>query len=381
MYYFDNAATSYPKPERVYKALIDIMKTSGANPGRGSHTMALEASRIIYNTRYKLAKLFNIDNPLRIAFTQNATFSLNMAIKGHLKKGDHVITTSLEHNSVLRPLYSLEEDAQVELTIVKADNKGNIKASDILNNIRKETKAIVMTHASNLTGTILPVEEVGRVLKGKGITLIVDASQSAGYLSIDVEKLNIDILCFTGHKSLYGPQGTGGIYVREGLELSPIMEGGSGSQSKLKRQPREMPDLLEYGTLNAPAIGALGEGVDFINEIGIENIRVHEERLTRLFIDGIKDIALIDIYGEITEVRTPVVALNIDGVDPAEVSSLLDEEYSIATRPGMHCAPLAHESIGTGETGAVRFSFSYFNTEEEVRYAINAMKEIVESLN
>ena len=381
MYYFDNAATSYPKPERVYKALIDIMKTSGANPGRGSHTMALEASRIIYNTRYKLAKLFNIDNPLRIAFTQNATSSLNMAIKGYIKKGDHVITTSLEHNSVLRPLYSLEEDEQVELTIVKADNKGNINASDILNSIRKETKAIVMTHASNLTGTILPVEEIGRMLKEKGITLIVDASQSAGYLSIDVEKLNIDILCFTGHKSLYGPQGTGGIYVREGLELSPIMEGGSGSHSKLKRQPKEMPDLLEYGTLNAPAIGALGEGVDFINEIGIENIRGHEERLTRLFIDGIKDIPLIDVYGEFTEVRTPVVALNIDGVDPAEVSSLLDEEYSIATRPGMHCAPLAHESIGTDETGAVRFSFGYFNTEEEVRYAVNAIKEIVESLN
>lgn len=380
MYYFDNAATSYPKPKEVYDELIDIMKTKGANPGRGSHTMALEASRVIYSTRCKLAGLFNIDNPLNIAFTQNATHSLNMAIKGYLGKGDHVVTTSLEHNSVLRPLYSLEEDRGLELTIVEADRNGGIDTETILSAVREDTKAVVMTHASNLTGTILPVKEIGKVCKERGITLIVDASQSAGYLDIDVNEMNIDILCFTGHKSLYGPQGTGGIYVRENLELAPIMEGGSGSHSKLKRHPREMPDLLEYGTLNAPAIGALGAGVDFITKIGLKNIRLHEEELVKTFLEGIADLPHIQIYGDRKIKRTPAVTLNIAGTDPAEVSQLLDEEYGIATRPGMHCAPLAHKSIGTYETGAVRFSFGYFNTIEEVEYAVKALKEIVESL-
>jgi len=380
MYYFDNAATSYPKPNEVYDKLIDIMKTKGANPGRGSHTMALEASRVIYDTRCKLANLFNIDNPLNIAFTPNATQSLNMAIKGYLRKGDHVVTTSLEHNSVLRPIYSLEEDRGVEVTIVEADSNGIISTEDISSAIKKNTRAVVMTHASNLTGTILPIKEVGKLCRERNITLIVDASQSAGYLDIDVDDMNIDILCFTGHKSLYGPQGTGGIYLREGIELTPIMEGGSGSHSKLKRHPREMPDLLEYGTLNAPAIGALGGGIDFNTNIGLENIRLHEEELVKIFVEGISDLPYIEVYGDLEKKRTPVVTLNIAGTDPAEVSQLLDEEYSIATRPGMHCAPLAHRSIGTYETGAVRFSFGYFNTIEEVEYAVKALKDIVESL-
>ncbi len=380
MYYFDNAATSYPKPKEVYDELIDIMKTRGANPGRGSHTMALEASRVIYDTRCKLAKLFNIDNPLNIAFTQNATHSLNMAIKGYLKRGDHVVTTSLEHNSVLRPLYSLEEDCGLELTIVEAGRDGGLDAETILSAMRDDTRAVVMTHASNLTGTILPVKEIGEVCRKRGITLIVDASQSAGYLDIDVEEMNIDILCFTGHKSLYGPQGTGGIYVKEGIEITPLMEGGSGSHSKLKRHPREMPDLLEYGTLNAPAIGALGAGIDFITKIGLSNIRTHEEKLLKTFMDGIAGLPHIELYGKTEGRKTPVVTMNIKGVDPAEVSQLLDEEYGIATRPGMHCAPLAHRSIGTYETGAVRFSFGYFNSLVEVAYTVNALKEIVESI-
>jgi len=380
MYYFDNAATSYPKPKEVYDELIDIMKTKGANPGRGSHTMALEASRVIYDTRCKLANLFNIDNPLNIAFTQNATHSLNMAIKGYLRKGDHVVTTSLEHNSVLRPLYSLEEDCGLELTIVESDRDGTIDTENLLSAIREDTRAVVMTHASNLTGTILPVKEIGKVCREKGVTLIVDASQSAGYLDIDVEEMNIDILCFTGHKSLYGPQGTGGIYVKEGIEITPLMEGGSGSHSKLKRHPREMPDLLEYGTLNAPAIGALGAGIDFITKIGLSNIRMHEEKLLKTFMDGIAGLSHIKVYGKIEGRKTPVVTMNIKGIDPAEVSQLLDEEYGIATRPGMHCAPLAHKSIGTYETGAIRFSFGYFNSLVEVAYTVNALKEIVESL-
>ena len=376
MSYFDNAATSYPKPDEVYSVLIETMRNKGGNPGRGSHRMAIEAFRAVYETRVKLAKLFNIDDPLRIAFTQNATMSLNFAIKGVLEKGDHVITTSLEHNSVLRPLFSMEDQEKVDLTIVEADYQGLISIEDIEKSIQKNTKAIVITHASNLTGTIIPIEKIGEIAKKHGILLIVDASQSAGVLEIDVNKMNIDILCFTGHKSLFGPQGTGGIYLRKGVEIRPLMEGGSGSHSKLKRQPQEMPDLLECGTLNAPAIAALGAGVDFILKTGMENIRKHENEITEAFIKGVKGIEGVRVYGPETEKRTPVVTLNIGDIDPAELSALLDEEYDIAVRPGMHCAPLAHRSIGTYETGAVRFSFGYFNTIKEVTEAIKALKEI-----
>lgn len=378
MYYFDNAATSYPKPDEVYGVLIEVMKNKGGNPGRGSHVMALEAFRAVYETRVKLAELFNVKDPLRIAFTQNATMSLNFAIKGLLKEGDHVITTSLEHNSVLRPLFSMEDQDGVELTIIDADSHGRINIESIEAAVKKNTRAIVITHASNLTGTIIPIKKVGEIAKEHDILLIVDASQSAGILEIDVEDMNIDILCFTGHKSLFGPQGTGGIYLRKGVELKPLMEGGSGSHSKLRRQPRDMPDLLECGTLNAPAIAALGAGVDFILKKGLENIRKHEKDIAEAFINGLKNIDEVKIYGPETEERTPVVAINIAEIDPSEISSLLDEEYSIAVRPGMHCAPLAHKSIGTYETGAVRFSFGYFNTMKEISYAIEAIKDIAD---
>jgi len=376
MSYFDNAATSYPKPDEVYSVLIETMRNKGGNPGRGSHRMAIEAFRAVYETRVKLAKLFNIDDPLRIAFTQNATMSLNFAIKGVLEKGDHVITTSLEHNSVLRPLFSMEEQKKIDLTIVEADYQGLISLDDIEKSIQENTKAIVITHASNLTGTIIPIEKIGEIAKKHGIILIVDASQSAGILEIDVDKMNIGILCFTGHKSLFGPQGTGGIYLRKGVEIKPLMEGGSGSHSKLKRQPQEMPDLLECGTLNAPGIAALGAGVDFILKTGMENIRKHEDEITEVFIKGVKGIEGVRVYGPETGKRTPVVALNIGDIDPAELSAILDEEYDIAVRPGMHCAPLVHKSIGTYETGAVRFSFGYFNTAKEITEAITAVKEI-----
>jgi cysteine desulfurase family protein len=376
MYYFDNAATSYPKPEEVYSVLIETMKNKGGNPGRGSHTMALEASRAVYDTREKLAALFNIKDPLRIAFTQNATMSLNFAIKGALKKGDHVVTTSLEHNSVLRPIFSMEDEEGVEVTVLEADNHGRIKIESIDEAVKENTRAIIITHASNLTGTIISLEKVGEIAKKHGVLLIVDASQSAGILEVDVDKMNIDILCFTGHKSLFGPQGTGGIYLREGVAIKPIMEGGSGAHSKLRRQPGEMPDLLECGTLNAPAIAALGAGVDFIMRTGIDNIRKHEENITAAFIEGMKGIEGVRIYGPEREERTPVVAINIGDLDPSEVSSILDEEYHISTRPGMHCAPLAHRSIGTYETGAVRFSFGYFNTMDEITYAIGAVRDI-----
>ncbi|WP_372714246.1 aminotransferase class V-fold PLP-dependent enzyme, partial [Ilyobacter sp.] len=229
MYYFDNAATSYPKPEEVYSVLIETMKNKGGNPGRGSHTMALEASRAVYDTREKLAALFNIKDPLRIAFTQNATMSLNFAIKGALKKGDHVVTTSLEHNSVLRPIFFMEDEEGVEVTVLEADSHGRIKIESIDEAVKENTRAIIITHASNLTGTIISLEKVGKIAKKHGVLLIVDASQSAGILEVDVDKMNIDILCFTGHKSLFGPQGTGGIYLREGVALKPIMEGGSGA--------------------------------------------------------------------------------------------------------------------------------------------------------
>jgi cysteine desulfurase family protein len=374
LYYFDNAATSYPKPEEVYRVLIDTMKNKGGNPGRGSHTMALDAAREVYSTREKLAKLFNIEDPLRIAFTQNATMSLNFAIKGTLNSGGHVITTSLEHNSVLRPIFSMEDENNVEVTVIEADSHGEIEIRSIEAAIKENTRAIIMTHASNLTGTINPIEEIGKITKKNNLLFVVDASQSAGVQDIDVEKMDIDILCFTGHKSLFGPMGTGGIYLKNGVDIRPIMEGGSGSQSKLRRQPRNMPDILECGTLNAPAIAALGAGVDFIMDVGIENIRNHEEEITAAFIDGLNSIEGVKIYGPRN--GAPIVTINMEGIDSSDLSSILDEEYGISTRPGMHCAPLAHKSIGTYETGAVRFSFGYFNTMKEISYALNALKDI-----
>ena len=375
IYYFDNSATSFPKPESVYKCVEKAVRLYGANPGRGGHRMAVEASQAIYETREKVASLFNIKNPLQIAFTYNSTYALNFAVKGAVPKDSHIITTSLEHNSVLRPVFYEKDENNAHVTIIEPSEDGNIHSEDIIAAMKPETKAVVLTHMSNVTGAIIDLLPITTEARKRNILTIVDVSQSAGFLDIDVEEMKIDILCFTGHKSLFGIQGTGGIYIREGISFSPIIEGGTGSFSKMKRQPHSMPEALEAGTLNTPGIVSLGAGIDFINSIGLENIRKHEYSLTEKFIEGIKNIEEIIIYGP--EKRGPVVTLNIKGVDSGDLAAYLDEEYGILTRAGIHCAPLAHESMHSGENGGVRFSFGYFNTEEDITYAINTLKNIV----
>ncbi|WP_293961234.1 aminotransferase class V-fold PLP-dependent enzyme [uncultured Fusobacterium sp.] len=377
--YFDNSATSFPKPEEVYKASERAMRVYGANPGRGGHRMAVEASKEIFKVREKIANLFNIKDPLRIAFTQNSTYALNFAIKGCINKKGHVITTALEHNSSLRPLFSKRDNGEIELELIYPEKNGDISIKKIIESIKEDTIAVVVNHISNVTGTIVDIEKIGKVTREKGVMLIVDASQSAGYLDIDVERDGIDILCFTGHKSLYGLQGSGGIYIREGIDFIPIIEGGTGSFSKLERQPLVMPEGLEAGTLNTLAIVSLGAGIDFIQKVGIENIRKHEDKLTQRFLTELKKIPEVEVYG--SDKRGPVVTLNIKGIDSGDLAAYLDEEYGILVRGGLHCAPKIHEAIGNGENGGVRFSFGFFNTDEEIEYAINAIKEIVAENN
>ena len=380
MVYFDNAATSYPKPERVYETIMTAMREYGANPGRSGHKMALKTSREIYETRELIGKLFNIENAMNIIFTFNATESLNMGIKGILKPGDHVITTSMEHNSVLRPIKYLERFG-VESTIVKGDKQGRILASDIEKSIKPNTKLIVNTHVSNLTGTIMPIEQIGKIAKNNGITYMVDAAQSAGVYDIDVEKMNIDLLAFPGHKGLLGPQGTGGLYIRDKLELVGLIQGGTGSASHSLDQPSITPDKFESGTPNAPGIIGLGAGIDYILHRGISNIREYEEELTMHFIEEASKVDGVILYGPLNkEEQGGVVALNIKDADSSEVSYILDQEYDIAVRPGLHCAPLAHKTIGTLEQGVVRFSFGIFNSHEEIDYCIKALKEIAKEV-
>jgi cysteine desulfurase family protein len=380
MYYFDNGATTFPKPQEVYDEIYRAMTEYGANPGRSGHDLALRASRGIYETREDLAKLFSVKNPMNIVFTYNCTESLNIGIKGLLKPGDHVITTSMEHNSVLRPIKHLESIG-VENTIVRCQRDGQIDPNEIKKAIRKNTRLIVTTHVSNLTGTIMPVKDIGSLAREHGIPYLLDAAQSAGVYQINVEELGVDMLAFPGHKGLLGPQGTGGLYIREGLKVEQFIQGGTGSASYSLNQPEEMPDKFESGTPNAPGIIGLGKGIQYINRRGMDNIRHHEEDLTRYFIEEAARIDGIKLYGPLDASRQgAVVALNIRDLDSSEISFVLNEEFGIYVRPGLHCAPLAHETIGTMEQGAVRFSFGPFNVLEELEYAINALHRISKEL-
>ena len=377
MIYFDNAATTLRKPDCVIQAVVQAMQSFG-NSGRGGHSGALSASRIIYDARAALAELFGAESPERIAFTANSTQALNTAIKGVLAPGDHVITTALEHNSVLRPLYELE-DRGVELTILPADSLGNIRYEDFEQEIRPNTKAIVTTHGSNLTGNLLDIAKIGAIARKLGLIYIVDASQTAGVFHIDVQKMGIDILCFTGHKGLLGPQGTGGLYVRSGLEIRPLLSGGSGVQTYLRSHPPQMPTALEAGTLNGHGIAGLGAAVRHLLEIGTQTVRERERELMMAFYQEVTRIPGITVYGDFTSMdRCAIVSLNVRDYDSGEVSDALSEEYGIATRPGAHCAPLMHKALGTVEQGAVRFSFSHYNTEEEIKIAVSALRELAQ---
>ena len=377
MIYLDNAATTMKKPQCVIDAVVAAMSHMG-NAGRGATTAALDASRVIYDTREKLSDLFNLQTPSRVAFTCNSTESLNTAIKGLLSSGDHAITTSLEHNSVLRPLYDLQSKG-MELSIVDCDENGNIDYNDFEKLIKENTKAIVCTHASNLVGNVLDVKKIGSIAKKHNLIFIVDASQSAGVFEIDMQDMNIDILCFTGHKGLLGPQGTGGICVREGIDVRPLKVGGSGVNTFSKEQPVEMPTHLEAGTLNGHALAGLNAALDYLKEEGIDNIQKREEELMFRFYNGIKDIKDIKIFGNFENKRAAIVTFNVGDIDSAAFSDELSFAYDISTRAGAHCAPLMHKAMNTVEQGAVRFSFSHYNTEEEIDTAIKAVKEIAAS--
>lgn len=377
MIYLDSSATSFLKPPQVAEAVFRSFNTIG-NAGRGAHAPTLNASRLIYDTREKLAALFGTPDPSRIAFTCNATEALNIAIHGAIHPGEHVITTACEHNSVLRPLY-LKEKEGTELTIIPADQKGRIRYDLLESSVKSNTSAIVLTHASNLSGNVTDLAFVSNFAKKHGLLLIVDASQTAGSLPINVVKMGIDILCFTGHKGFFGPQGTGGLYVREDLTLSPLKSGGSGVHSFDRQHPTDMPTALEAGTLNGHGIAGLNAGLDYILSTGVKNIHAKEISLARRFVNGISDISDLKLYGDIdAPLRTPIISLNIGNMSSASVSDILWEDYEICVRAGAHCAPLMHKTFGTEKQGAVRFSFSCFNTEAEIDTAIQAMHEIAE---
>ena len=377
MIYLDNAATTMRKPQEVIDAITAAMCSMG-NAGRGVNEASLGAARTVYDTREKLAGFFGAEDARQIVFTMNSTESLNIAIKGILNPGDHVISTVLEHNSVLRPLYEMEKKG-VEVTFLGCDEKGTLDYADFEKAIKENTKAIVCTHASNLTGNVLDIERIGRIAKAHNLLFIVDASQSAGCIEINMETMNIDILCFTGHKGLLGPQGTGGLCIHESVEIRPFKHGGSGIHSYEKGQPQAYPARLEAGTLNSHGIAGLCVAINYINTITIPVIAKKEQELLWHFYKGICNIPEIHIYGDFdTKERAAILSLNIEGYDSGTVSDLLSQEYDIATRPGAHCAPRMHQALGTTETGAVRFSFSSFNTMEEVETAIQALKELVE---
>lgn len=375
MIYLDNAATTLHKPQQVIDAVVHAMQSMG-NCARGTHEEALDAARTVYDARVRLALLFGCPRVDHVAFTANSTEALNIAINGLIGPGDHVISTDLEHNSVLRPLYRLEAEHGAELSFVPADKLGNVDYADFERLMKPNTRAVVCTNASNLTGTVLDIERIAKTAHSHGALVIVDASQTAGCWPIDMKKMGIDVLCFTGHKGLMGPQGTGGICVKEGIEIRPFKVGGSGVQSYSRTHPAEYPTRLEAGTLNGHGIAGLGAAAKFISETGVENIHAKERSLMLRFYEGVKDIEGVTVYGDFTKDKTAIVALNIRDYESGEVSYELSQDYGIATRPGAHCAPRMHKALGTAEVGAVRFSFSFYNTEEEIDEAVRAVAEL-----
>ena len=375
MIYLDNAATTLHKPEQVIEAVVNAMKTQG-NAARGTHNATLSASRTVYDARVKIAKFFNFDKPSNVIFTCNSTEALNIAINGIVKEGDKVVSTDTEHNSVLRPLYHLKKTKNIDLQFVKADKDGVIKLEDFRKLIDEKTKVVVVNHISNLTGNVNDIKSISKITHDVGAILIVDGSQSAGTRIVDVKELGIDVYCFTGHKGLYGPQGTGGFLVRDGIEIDAWKRGGSGVKTYEEDQPKEYPTRLEAGTLNSHGIAGLSAAIDFLNYVGVDNIEKKEKDLTEYFYKKVKEIDGIKVYGNFSLEHSAIVTLNVKDYDSGEVSDALSNDYGIATRPGAHCAPRLHIALGTKYQGAVRFSFSYFTTYEELDAAIIALREI-----
>lgn len=377
MIYLDNAATTLVKPPQVIDAVVKAMGTMG-NCSRGTHEEALSAARVVYSARERIAKLFNCPRADHVVFTANSTEALNIAISGIIGEGDEAVSTDLEHNSVLRPLYRLETERNVKLSFAAADRQGNIDYAQLASLITPKTRAVVCTHASNLTGNMLDIARIANLAHQNGAIMIVDASQSAGCIPIDMQAMGIDVLCFTGHKGLMGPQGTGGLCIMNGIEIRPFKVGGSGVQSYSRTQPEEYPTRLEAGTLNGHGIAGLSAGLDFIEaQGGVEAIAAHERALADRFLAGVREIPGIKLYGAFDQpVRSAIVSLNVGDIDSAEISDALMQGWGIATRPGAHCAPLMHRALGTERQGVVRFSFGYFNTDEEVDTAIDALRDL-----
>lgn len=375
MIYLDSAATALWRPPQVVQAVTEAM-TSLGNASRGVHGGSLAADRTIYGAREKLARFFGCPRPDHVAFACNVTEALNIAINGLLHPGDHVLSTDLEHNSVLRPLYRMEKECGVAVDFVPADRLGRLDYDAFARLLRPETRAIVCTHASNLTGELVDIAWIGRFAREHGLLLVVDAAQTAGVFPVDMEQMRIDVLCFTGHKGLMGPQGTGGICIRPGVELRPWKVGGTGVQTYSTAQPAEYPVRLEAGTLNGHGIAGLSAALDFLEEKGTGAIREREQLLMERFYRGIRDIPGMTVYGDFSKERAAIVALNLKEEDAGAVADALYEGYGIAVRAGGHCAPRMHRALGTGERGAVRFSFSWTNTEEEVDAAVRALEEL-----
>ncbi|AZR74295.1 cysteine desulfurase [Anoxybacter fermentans] len=381
MIYLDNAATSWPKPEKVYQKMDQFFRKYGANPGRAGHKMAAYAGREIFEVREKLAEFFGAKDSSEIIFTSNATHSLNLGIRGVVEKGDHVITSCLEHNSVIRPLKELERNGIIELSIIGLTESGDLDFDSLKKAIKENTKLIVMTHGSNVTGHIFDIGKIAKLAKEKGVLVMIDAAQTAGILPINLQELPIDMMAFPGHKSLYGPPGTGGLYIRKGIKINPIFAGGTGSKSEELYQPEVWPDKFESGTLNSVGIVGLGAGLDFIKKEGLEQIWEHEYYLTQKFMEGLLSIDKVKVYGpELGKIRTPVVSFNIGEESSSEVGYILDQVFDIAVRSGLHCSPLAHQTIGTFEQGTVRVSFGYFNNIKDVEETLKAIEEIAKEV-
>lgn len=381
MIYFDNAATSWPKPDAVRAALDEYFGEAGGNPGRSGHRMSVAAARLVEQARDLVSELFGVADPSRVVFSHNATHALNLAIYGLfrggiVRAGDHIVTTSVEHNSVMRPLRHLESMG-VELTVVGCASDGSLEPEHVRSALRPKTRLVVSAHASNVTGGILPVAALSSLAHDHGALFLVDASQTAGSIPIDVREIGADLLVFTGHKGLLGPTGTGGTYVRETLKLDPLIRGGTGSQSAFETQPEFLPDAYESGTPNVAGLAGLAAGVRFLCEIGIETVMRHERELVAQFQEGATKIPGILVYGTPDlSCRCGIVSFNIAGVTPSEVALMLDESFGILSRPGLHCAPAAHRTLGTFPTGTVRFSFGWFNTSSEIESALQALREI-----
>ena len=377
--YLDNSSTSFPKPKVVADSIYNYLVNIGGNPGRANHSNALESNRYLYMAREEIASFFNYDKIENVIFTNNITSSLNILINGILKSGDHVITSSMEHNSVIRPLYNLKQTLNIELDIVNANSNGIINVDNIQKAIKPNTKLIVITHASNVTGSIQPIKEIGELCKKNNIYFILDSAQSAGVIDIDFKALSLNALAFTGHKSLLGPQGVGGFIIDDELNkiCNPSILGVTGSLSHSLSQPDFLPDKFESGTLNIPGIIGLYEAIKFIKSQGLSTIYEHNNYLRSYLINGILDLGNFSIHGEISSDKsTSCISITHSKLDVSELSYILDSDFNISNRSGLHCAPLAHKTIGTYPEGTVRLSLGYFNTEEEIRYTLDSLNKI-----